>query len=114
MFSFTKHERLVLWVLLGVLAGGGGLHWVGSRFPQADGLLHFMDYVNDQARVDINTATAEDLVNIPGIGPGLAKRILEYRATHGGFHSLQQLKEIPGIGVKKYEVISTHMKIGGR
>ncbi|WP_307806948.1 ComEA family DNA-binding protein [Naasia sp. SYSU D00057] len=51
-------------------------------------------------RVDLNTATAEQLDTLPGIGPALAARILAWREEHGGFASADDLLEVPGLGEK--------------
>lgn len=48
--------------------------------------------------VDINTASVEDLVGLPGVGTSRAETIVTYRATHGGFESIFDLASIPGIG----------------
>jgi competence protein ComEA len=48
--------------------------------------------------VDVNTASAEELDALPGIGPALAARIVEHRARGGRFRSLEALAEVPGIG----------------
>ncbi len=50
--------------------------------------------------VDINTADETQLDALPGIGPALARRIVEYRASHGRFSSVDQLLEVSGIGEK--------------
>ena len=47
------------------------------------------------------TATAEQLEELDGIGPALAKRIMEYRESHGGFRSIEELGEVDGIGEKR-------------
>lgn len=50
------------------------------------------------ALVNLNTATAEQLETLPRIGPAMSQRILDYRAEHGAFTSIEQLKDISGIG----------------
>ncbi len=59
--------------------------------PQAGGLL------------DLNLASASDLDALPGIGPVLAQRIVDWRAENGRFASVDQLREVTGIGESKYE-----------
>jgi competence protein ComEA len=51
--------------------------------------------------VNLNTATAEQLDGLDGIGPTTARKILEYRRAHGGIASLRDLDRIPGIGPKR-------------
>jgi competence protein ComEA len=55
------------------------------------------------AKVSLATATVEQLDTLDGIGPTLAKRILEWRDAHGGFESVDQLREVEGIGEKRFE-----------
>jgi competence protein ComEA len=54
-----------------------------------------------QPPVSLNTATAEQLDTLDGVGPATASKILEYRRQHGGFRSIDDLGEIPGIGPKR-------------
>lgn len=54
------------------------------------------------APVSLNTATAEQLEALPGVGPVLVQHILEYRAQHGGFRSVTELREVSGIGDKRF------------
>ncbi len=51
--------------------------------------------------VSLNTASAEQLDTLDGIGPTMAQKIVAYRAQHGGFGSLHDLDAIPGIGPKR-------------
>ena len=53
------------------------------------------------AKVHLSTATVDQLDEIDGIGPTLAERIVEYRDTHGGFGSLNELASVDGIGEKR-------------
>ena len=55
--------------------------------------------------LDLNRATEKDLDTLPGIGPQLAERIMEYRRSVGTFHSLEELRAVKGIGKKKFERI---------
>jgi len=57
-------------------------------------------------RLDLNAATINDLVRLPGIGPVMAKRIVEYRQANGPFKRLQDLRKVKGIGVKTYEKLA--------
>lgn len=55
--------------------------------------------------IGINSATYEDLKNLPGIGPKLAQKIIEYRKFNGNFKNLFELEKIDGIGEKKFSSI---------
>jgi comEA protein len=55
-----------------------------------------------RAPLDLNAAAEAELVRLPGIGPVMAKRIVEYRQTHGPFKRLEDLRQIKGIGAKTY------------
>ncbi|MEU3251583.1 ComEA family DNA-binding protein [Streptomyces sp. NPDC006997] len=54
------------------------------------------------APVSLNTATAEQLDTLPGVGPVLARHIIDYRTQHGGFRSVDELREVKGIGDQRY------------
>lgn len=56
-------------------------------------------------RVNLNTASLEELISLPGIGETLAGRILAYREEHGSFQDTTQLREVEGIGDKKLEAL---------
>jgi len=55
--------------------------------------------------VSINYGTAKELENLPGIGPTLALKIIEYRETYGFFQSLEALMLVPGIKQGKYDAL---------
>ncbi len=63
------------------------------------------------AAVDLNTATKDDLVALSGIGPAKAQAILDYRAQHGGFKSVDELKSVKGIGTKQLEKLRPEISV---
>lgn len=63
------------------------------------------------ARVDINTASTDQLEELPEIGPVLAGRIVEYRQDHGGFRSVDELKDVSGIGEKTYAELEDKVRV---
>ena len=61
--------------------------------------------VGATAKVSLGSATAEQLEELEGIGPTLAEKIVEYRTKRGGFRSLDQLRQVDGIGEKRFEAL---------
>jgi competence protein ComEA len=54
------------------------------------------------APVSLNTATVDQLDTLPGVGPVLAQHIVDYRTQHGGFRSVNELREVNGIGDRRF------------
>ena len=63
------------------------------------------------APVDLNAATAADLDALPGVGPVLAQRIVDYRGAHGRFASVEQLDDVDGIGPAVYAQLAPRVRV---
>lgn len=64
-----------------------------------------------QGLVNINTANATQLTQLPGVGPAIAQKIIDYRTANGPFTSVDDLTKVPGIGAAKLAQIKSHARV---
>ena len=67
---------------------------------------------DESDKININTADATELDTLPGIGPARAADIIDYRQSHGGFKSIEEIKNISGIGDKTFENMKDSITVG--
>lgn len=72
----------------------------------------FLDAEEKDDMVNLNTASAEELTSLPGIGEVLAARIVAYREEHGPFQTLDDIMQVSGIGSKVVEEIRDLVTVG--
>jgi len=106
--SVTKIEKILLSLTAVFLCGLLALSAQDRRAAETVGVetertVAQEEILGDLMPVNLNTAPAEELTQLPGIGPELAQRIVEYREGHGPFQTAAEIMLVSGIGEKKYE-----------
>jgi len=81
---------------------------LGDRVVGRD-VLQNVSTNSDNKIVRLNTATAEQLDTLSGIGPSIAQKIIDYRTKNGGFKNIEELKLVSGIGDKLFEKIKDNV-----
>lgn len=110
MFSFTKQERTVLSLFVLIVLSGSILQVAFKKYPSLRDIVNLIDSDKIYSKVDINTATLEELMAVPYIGEYTAANIIQYRQHHGPFTSIEQIKNVKGIREKNYERFYKHIK----
>jgi len=100
MFEFTKEEKKVALFLLLLFFSGIALSSLIKLRPQAKELVY---PGVELAKLDLNKVSLEEMSRLKFIPKQLTRKISDYRDTHQRFTSLEELKEIKGIGPKRYE-----------
>jgi len=63
------------------------------------------------SKVNLNTATSEELQTLNGVGPSIAGKIIDYRKSNGYFKTIEELKNVKGIGDKTFEKLKEHIRV---
>jgi competence protein ComEA len=103
--STSRNSQLALGVILILLFGLLGLRGYGNSLGVRP---------TQSARValtDVNRADQAELEQVPGIGPGLAKKIDDHRRAHGPFQSVEELRQVKGIGPATYEKLRAFVRV---
>jgi|GEM_PF-1438570 len=130
IFSLTKQEKTVLvFLVLSLLLGNSILFLKRRGEHLAQDLITSQRFTLDQLiqksdsltkagkeylRIDINTATMEELILLPGIGRATARRIVDYRDDFGPFETPEDLINVKGIGDAKYRDIKESITVNSQ
>ncbi len=111
MFSLTSYERKVF-VFLGILIFCGAIiHFFSVKINNVNASIYSKNQNTSGLPININTAGLVDLEKIPGVGPEIANRIIEYRTGYGQFLSFEDVKKVKGIGEKKLKMMKDYIKL---
>lgn len=91
-------------------AASSGQGCEGQACTSAEGGVAGSD-AEGQGLVNINTANAVQLTQLPGVGPAIAQKIIDYRIANGPFTSVDDLTKVPGIGAAKLAQIKSHARV---
>jgi len=105
MLLLSPRERKIILFIGALILAGSIIRFSHSLEPAQE-----EPAVAEILIIDINSASFEDLEKIPGIGPVMADRIIQYRLKNGAFKTIEDLKKVKGIGDKKAATISTHIR----
>lgn len=103
-----SNETIILLVLSGLLVVGIAVG-AARHFRHNDMVIESVS--SQPAKININQASCEELTVLPGIGPQLASRIVEYRNAHGDFKTIDSLANVQGIGQAKIEDIKPYLEV---
>jgi len=121
MWGFQKSEIKILIFLCILLLAGSGIRIYQNRWGplpkireahdpgKTEGIENEEIYFNQ--KISLNNATEKELERLPGIGPVLAQRIVQYRNTHNNFNSIEELKKVKGVGEKTVEKIKSNLTV---
>ncbi len=126
-FTFTSQETKALIFLLAALIVGSGITLYKRNHPRfaPELVLQKTDLTAEQATgdfsdqaqserllIDINRATAEEIELLPGLGPALSRRVVEYRKINGPFARIEDLVRVQGIGPITLQRIKDQISAG--
>ena len=110
-----KPQIIVCILVVALLAGGA---YYSSRISESAPKTVYstsLEEAETEAQkpllVNINTADAKELDELPEVGPSTAEKIVEYRRHHGKFKSVDELEEVPGIGPKTLQKIKPFVTV---
>ena len=83
----------------------------GEELSGLEGISGLEQASSGESKVNINTATSEELQTLNGVGPATAEKILDYRTSNGSFKTIEDLKNVDGIGDKTFEKLKEHIKV---
>ena len=83
----------------------------GNLITPVEGSMPVVSQVVSDGKININTADADELDELTGVGPAIAERIIQHRTEHGPFARPEDIKNVSGIGTKTFEKMASEVKV---
>jgi comEA protein len=123
--NFTPQEtKAILFLLMALLVGSGiilyqrthpgfapQLKLDKSDVDSTGEIKYLAGSGQEENAIDLNRATAAELQLLPGVGPALSKRIVEYRESCGEFDKIEDVMQVSGIGPRTFEAIKDYLTV---
>lgn len=127
-FNFTPQEtKALIFLLVALLLGSGIVLYKRTRPGFAPQLKleksgidspgqtrYFSEPGPGEKKINLNQATAAELQLLPGLGPALSRKVVEFREAKGEFKLIEDVMQVPGIGPKTFERIKEYLTIEER
>lgn len=111
VFDLDKNSTLNDLLNLAILKDDADISSYSLTSPLYNKQIIVIDKKRDINKISINNASLEELILLPGIGEKTAQLIIDYRNNNHGFKYLEELKNVKGIGDKKYEKIEDRISL---
>ncbi len=113
MLSLTRQEKLILIFLAVTILSGVCINYALKKQPALSRFYKCSVFESDARplNININNATKQEFIQLPGVGEKIALRIIQYRKIHDGFKAKEELKNIKGIGENKFKKIEQYIKL---
>ncbi len=105
-----SHRALQVLLCLSLVAGTP--HPSGLAFSADSQPAKHVAAQAQQGSVDVNTASEDELVAVPGIGKSIARRIVEFRDKNGPYQRVEDLMKVQGIGEKNFQKLRPYLTVG--
>ena len=98
---------------LAYIVNDGDKIYVPNKNEEIGNITTVNEEINseEQSTININTASLKELMELPGIGEVTANKIIEYRTQNGKFGTIEELKNVPGIGSSKFENLKEKIRV---
>ncbi|MEO0128943.1 MAG: helix-hairpin-helix domain-containing protein [candidate division WOR-3 bacterium] len=104
----NRKEFIIISVLISILLI---INILNYAVWQSNKKTYSLIIEEEMRQISINIASEEQLAMLPGIGPALAQRIVEFREKNGEFKKIEDIKKVKGVGEKLFEKIKSYIKL---